>query len=245
MYFFYFFTFNFHFSTFNFFPYLCIGIFINQRFNVFRFTVRCNIFQEKKLQSWWHKLFFMNLYIRYFEQDALATTMDEVVAFLETVKDLKLTGDVINRVNSFYLSNNQYPYRLKVGYSNYILFLKTEANTLEEFKEMERIRNEQKAAGTYVAEKKKSVLELMAEENPGWYDAILVFKRVVPIKDTNKFQYLDTRFHAKLKAQSALDCYERIVNHLRNRQDVDSRSQYPSAKSSNFEYTFLGDTPNA
>jgi len=187
----------------------------------------------------------MNLYIRYFEQDALATTMDEVVAFLETIKDLKLTGDVINRVNSFYTSNNQYPYRLKVGYSNYILFLKTEANTLAEFKEMERIRNEQKASGTYVPEKKKSVLELMAEENPGWYEGILVFKRVVPIKDTNKFQYMDTRFHAKLKAQSALDCYERIVNHLRNRQDVDPRSQYPSAKSSNFEYTFLGDSPNS
>ena len=142
----------------------------------------------------------MNLYIRYFEQDALATNMDEVVAFLETVKDLKLTGDVINRVNSFYTSTNQYPYRLKVGYSNYILFLKTEAQTLEEFKEMERLRNEQKSAGTYVPEKKKSVLEIMGEENPGWYDAVLVFKRVVPIKDTNKFQYLDTRFHAKLKA---------------------------------------------
>ena len=173
----------------------------------------------------------MNLYIRYFDQDTVATNMDEAVAFLETIKDLKLTGEVINRVSGFYSSNNLYPYRLKVGYSNYVLFLKTEAATLEEFKEIERIRNEQKAAGTYQPEKKKSVLELMAEANPGWYDAVLTFKRVVPIKDTNKFQYLDTRFRAKLKAQSPLDCYERIVEHLRNRQDVDPRSQYPSAKS--------------
>ena len=187
----------------------------------------------------------MNLYIRYFDQDTLATNMDDAVAFLETVKDLKLTGEVINRVSGFYSSNNQYPYRLKVGYSNYILFLKTEAETLEEFKELERIRNEQKAAGIYQPEKKKSVLELMAEPNPGWYDAVLSFKRVVPIKETNNFQYLDTRFRAKLKAQSPLDCYERIVEHLRNRQDVDPRSQFPSAKSNNFEYTFLGDSPEA
>ena len=184
----------------------------------------------------------MNLYIRYFDQDTVATNLDEAVAFLETIKDLKLTGEVINRVSGFYSSNNLYPYRLKVGYSNYVLFLKTEAATLEEFKEIERIRNEQKAAGTYQPEKKKSVLELMAEANPGWYDAVLTFKRVVPIKDTNKFQYLDTRFRAKLKAQSPLDCYERIVEHLRNRQDVDPRSQYPSAKSNNFEYTFLGES---
>ena len=90
-------------------------------------------------------------------------------------------------------------------------------------------------------EKKKSALDIMGEPNPGWYEATLVFKRVILIPETNKFQYKDTRFRAKLKAESPLDCYNRIVNHLRNRQDVDPRSQFPSAKSSNFEYQFLGE----
>lgn len=183
----------------------------------------------------------MNLYIRYFTQDAVATNMDEAVAFLKTVNDLKLTDETVNRVNGYVNSSNLYPYRLKVGYSNYVLILKTEAKTLEEFKEMERIRNEQKAAGTYVPEKKKSVMEIMSEPLPGWYEATIVFKRVVPIKAGTKFQYRDTRFKAKLRAGSPMECYDRMVNHLRNRQDVDPRSQYPSAKSSNFEYKFLGE----
>ena len=186
-------------------------------------------------------LHIMNLYIRYFEQDTLATNMDEAVAFLETVRDLKMSDEVVNRITLYYNSNNLYPYRLKVGYTNYVLFLKTEASTLEEFKRMEQIRNEQKANGTYVPEKKKSLLEIMSEPKPGWYEAALTFKRVVQIRETSKFQYRDTRFRVRLKAESPLDAYDRIVTHLRNRQDVDSRSQFPSAKSSSFTYKYLGE----
>lgn len=183
----------------------------------------------------------MNLYIRYFEQDTLATNMDEAVAFLETVRDLKMSDEVVNRITLYYNSNNLYPYRLKVGYTNYVLFLKTEASTLEEFKRMEQIRNEQKANGTYVPEKKKSLIEIMSEPKPGWYEAALTFKRVVQIRETSKFQYRDTRFRVRLKAESPIDAYDRIVTHLRNRQDVDSRSQFPSAKSSSFTYKYLGE----
>lgn len=185
----------------------------------------------------------MNLYIRYFEHDTLATNMEEVVAFLETIKDLKMTDETMARVNGYYTSANQYPLRLKVGYSNYVLFLKTDAVTLEEFRDRERVRSEQKAVGAYAPEKKKSLLEMLAEPNPGWYDAAITFKRVVPIRETNKFQYADTRFHVRLKAESTIDCYDRIISHLRNRQDVDPRSQFPSPKSANFECTFLGVDP--
>ena len=50
---------------------------------------------------------------------------------------------------------------------------------------------------------------------------------------------MDTRFRVRLIAESAMHCYERIIDHLQNRQDVDPRSQFPSAKSNNFEYIFL------
>ncbi len=183
----------------------------------------------------------MNLYIRYFNQETVATNMDEAAAFLETLHDVKLADDALNRVSFYYTSNNQYPFRLKVNFTNYVLFLKTEASNLEEFKRMEQLRNEQKETGTYTSEKKKSALEIMAEPNPGWYEASITFKRVVPIHDTNKFQYCDTRFSARLKAESPMDCYNRIINHLRNRQDVDSRSQFPSAKSANYTYKYLGE----
>jgi len=35
-----------------------------------------------------------------------------------------------------------------------------------------------------------------------------------------------------------MDCYNRIVEHLRQR--VDDRSQFPSVKGKNFRYRFLG-----
>ncbi len=169
--------------------------------------------------------------------------MDEVIDFLKTIHDFSYSEEAVNRVNLYYTSSNLYPFRLKVNYSNYILFLKTEAETIEEFRQLEQVKKEQKAAKEAAGihpEKRKSTLELMAEPNPGWYEAALTFKRVVPIPDTNKFQYRDARFRVRLKAASPIDCYNRIVKHLRGRQDVDQRSQFPSAKSSNFEYTYIG-----
>jgi hypothetical protein len=41
-----------------------------------------------------------------------------------------------------------------------------------------------------------------------------------------------------VKAESGLDCYNRIVESLRSR--VDSRSQFPSAKGKSFKFRYLG-----
>ena len=38
-----------------------------------------------------------------------------------------------------------------------------------------------------------------------------------------------------------MDAYNRIIDHLKNRNDVDPRSQFPSAKSSSFEYQYMGE----
>jgi len=82
----------------------------------------------------------------------------------------------------------------------------------------------------------------LAEVNKGWYEGSILFKRVIPIQGTGKFQYSDTTFVARVKADSPIQCYDRIVQYLRNRQDVDWRSQFPSAKGKNFTYKFLGET---
>lgn len=188
-------------------------------------------------------LFFMNLYVRYFDHETLASSVEEAMSFLATIQGIKLDGNAADRIGSFLHSSNVYPFRLKVSFSNYVLFLKTEAKTLAEFKRLEQMRKEQKAEAhvSPAADRKRSVLDYLNEEKVGWYEASLMFKRVVQIRETNKFQYKDTRFAVRLKASSGMDCYNRIVNHLRNRQDVDSRSQFPSAKSSNFEFKFLKD----
>lgn len=183
----------------------------------------------------------MNLFIRYFDHETLATNTDEAIAFLESLEEIKIDGSVANRIQSFIDSTNLYPFRLKVSYSNYVLFLKTDASTIEEFKEMEQLRKQQKAEGIVpsMADRKKTILDVLNEQKPGWYEGSILFKRVVLIPDTNKFQYKDTRFTARVKAISPIDCYNRIIDHLQNRSEIDQRSQFPSAKSNNYEYKFL------
>lgn len=83
-----------------------------------------------------------------------------------------------------------------------------------------------------------SPVNRLTEERPGWYEGSLDFKRVVMVPATGKFEYRDTHFVADVKAMSGIDCYERIVEHLRGR--VDSRSQFPSAKGKNFQFRYLG-----
>lgn len=186
----------------------------------------------------------MNLYVRYFDYETLATNMNEVAEFISSIKEINVDENSLARVKNFWESDNAYPFRLKVSFSNYVLFLKTDAHDLPEFKYLEQLRKENKGDGVApqtMSEKKRSLLDTLNEPKEGWYEATLMFKRVVQIRTTNKFQYRDTRFKVRLKAASPMDCYNRVVEHLRNRQDVDPRSQFPSAKSANFVYTFLDD----
>ena len=184
----------------------------------------------------------MNLYIRYFDHEFLAKTVDEALSFLTSIDEIKLESNAAVRISTFLNSSNLYPFRLKVSYSNYVLFLKTEAETLEQFKEEEAIRKEQKSDRICtMADRKKSIIDALNEEKIGWWDACLLFKRVITMPETGKCKYADTRFRVKLKANSAMDAYNRIIAHLQNRPDVDTRSQFPSAKSANFEYTYLGE----
>lgn len=83
-----------------------------------------------------------------------------------------------------------------------------------------------------------SPVNKLVEELEGWYEGSLDFKRVVMVPSTGKFEYRDTHFVANVKAVSGMDCYNRIVQHLKER--VDSRSQFPSAKGKNFHFRYLG-----
>lgn len=189
----------------------------------------------------------MNLYIRYFAHEALVKNVEEAADFLRTIPEIKVEQSLINRINTFYTGTSIYPYHLKVSFNNYVIIIKTDALSMEEFKDMQKKREEQKTDAKHIGtaqERRRTIQDILNEPHPGWYEVSLTFKRVVLIPETSKFQYKDTLFRVKLKAQSALDAYNRVVDHLRNRQDVDVRSQFPSPKSSNFYYTYLGDSPN-
>ena len=184
----------------------------------------------------------MNLYVRYFDHEYLAKSVDDALEFLSSIPEIKLESNAASRITTFLNSSNLYPFRLKVSYSNYVLFLKTEAENLEQFKEEEALRKEQKIDRvSTMAERKKSIIDALNEENIGWWEAGLTFKRVLIIPETGKCKYVDTPFSARLKAVSAIDAYNRIVDHLKSRPEVDPRSQFPSAKSEKFEYQFIGE----
>ena len=174
----------------------------------------------------------MNLYVRYFDHEYLAKSVDDALEFLSSIPEIKLESNAASRITTFLNSSNLYPFRLKVSYSNYVLFLKTEAENLEQFKEEEALRKEQKIDRvSTMAERKKSIIDALNEENIGWWEAGLTFKRVLIIPETGKCKYVDTPFRVRLKAVSAIDAYNRIVDHLKSRPEVDPRSQFPSAKS--------------
>ena len=184
----------------------------------------------------------MNLYVRYFDHEYLAKSVDDALEFLSSIPEIKLESNAASRITTFLNSSNLYPFRLKVSYSNYVLFLKTEAENLEQFKEEEALRKEQKIDRvSTMAERKKSIIDALNEENIGWWEAGLTFKRVLIIPETGKCKYVDTPFRARLKAVSAIDAYNRIIDHLKSRPEIDPRSQFPSAKSDKFEYQFIGE----
>lgn len=184
----------------------------------------------------------MNLYIRYFDYEYVAKSVDEAMDFLRSISEIKLESNTESRIITFINSSNLYPFRMKVSYANYVLFLKTEAETLEQFKEEVARRKEQRLERALtMAERKKIALEILNEEKSGWWDAKIIFKRVLTMPETGKCKYIDTPFRVRLKANSAMEAYNRILDHLQSRVDIDPRSQFPSARSDRYEYKFLGE----
>jgi len=185
----------------------------------------------------------MNLYVRYFNDEFIARNIDEAIDFLKSlnIMDFDFNDMFANELSKFINSDAAYPKRFKVHAHTYFLIIKTNAETLEDFKQNNYKRSEELDDDEDSFQgKKKLKISVLSDEIDGWYDGTLIFKRVIAIPGTNKFQYKDTRFRAQCKAKSPIDCYNRIVEYLRNRQDVDLRSQFPSPKGRNFIFSYLG-----
>ncbi len=175
----------------------------------------------------------MNLYIRYFDQEILVPTVDEAIDFLSGIPEIGMNPVLEKDIRAYVASDVFYPKRYKTRPRVYFIIIKTEATSMQDFKEKKAvhpIETPQKGA--------PSTLSRLAEEREGWYEGSIDFKRVQMVPGTGKFQYRDTHFVARCKAISGMECYDRIVAHLSER--VDPRSQFPSAKGKNFRFSFLG-----
>ena len=175
----------------------------------------------------------MNLYLRYFDSEVLVNSADEAIAFLSEIDDIAMNPVLEKDIRDYVASDVYYPKRYKIRPRVYFIIIKTEAMTMQDFKEKKAVRPAE-------AQNSKNAPVLMTLNEPryGWYEGSIFFKRVQQVPGTGKFQYRDTTFVARVKASSGMDCYNRIVAHLSER--VDRRSQFPSAKGKNFKFTFLG-----
>ena len=176
----------------------------------------------------------MNLYLRYFDQETFVKNVDEAIDFLKSIPEINLDATLEADIRDYAASDVCYPKRYKVRPRVYFIVIKTSAASMRDFKDKKALRN----SGLDHHDNGNSTLVKLNQELPGWYEGSLDFKRVVLIPATGKFEYRDTHFVANVKAMSAIDCYNRIVEHLRQR--VDNRSQFPSAKGKNFSFRYLG-----
>ena len=178
----------------------------------------------------------MNLYIRYFDKETLVYSVDEAIDFLCSIPEVGMNQQIEADVREYAESDVLYPKRYKVRPRVYFIIIKTEAATMLDFKQKKALR----PAGQQQERRDSAqpAVGRLTEERQGWYEGMLDFKRVVMVPSTGKHEYRDTHFVARCKALSGIDCYNRIVEHLRER--VDSRSQFPSAKGKNFRFKYLG-----
>ena len=181
----------------------------------------------------------MNLYIRYFDDETLVYSVEEALAFLSSLEDVEVTEEMVSELEKFMASSALYPKHIKVRARSFFIANKTTAKTMEEFKAKGADQGKLEKAA------QKEAIANYSKVQPGWYEAKISFKRVILMPETQKSQYFDTPFACKVWANSAQECYDKVIEHLRGRQDIDPRSQFPSIKSQNFEFSYLGEeAPN-
>ena len=178
---------------------------------------------------------FMNLYLRYFDRETLVDNVDDAIDFLDSIPEVGMNEELEADIRDYVASDVFYPKRYKIRPRVYFIIIKTTAENMLDFKEKKAVHA---TPGGERREQIASAVMRLNEERPGWYEGALSFKRVVMVPGTGKHEYRDTNFVAQCKANSGIDCYNRIVSHLRG--CVDSRSQFPSAKGKNFHFKYLG-----
>ena len=179
----------------------------------------------------------MNLYLRYFDNETLVSSVDEAIDFLRSIDEVGMNPVLETDIREYVASDVFFPKRYKVRPRVYFIIIKTEAKTMADFKDKRAVRGKGELSGGRERGASSQVQKLN-EVREGWYEGVVDFKRVQMVPGTGKFQYRDTHFVARVKAMSGMDCYNRIVDHLRQR--VDERSQFPSVKGKNFSFSYLG-----
>ena len=185
--------------------------------------------------------FYMNIYARYFDQETVASSFEELITFLTAIPEISVTTELLDNVKAYVDSPLPYPKRYKLRPRVYFILIKTNAKNIQEFKS-KRIKDGNNAPHHTPAQTYRDDRAAQLTENlPGWYKVALCIKRMVFIKEIQKFQYQNNTIKAYINANSPLECYHRLTDYFKTRKDIDARSQIPAAKSDSFKFQYIGE----
>ena len=129
----------------------------------------------------------MNIYARYFDQDVLVYSFDELMDFLSSIPEIPVNQRLIDDIRAYVESDMPYPKRYKIRPRVYFILIKTSAQTMEEFKAHRKDSSVGPELGTdmpmslpvdNMMNKKELKAAQLAEEVEGWYLGSIVFKSV-------------------------------------------------------------------
>lgn len=183
----------------------------------------------------------MNIYARYFDQETVASSFEELMSFLSSIPEISVTPELLDDVKAYIDSPLPYPKRYKLRPRVYFILIKTTANNLREFKSRRNQENSNTPQFTTAHSPKEERISQLTAKKEGWYKVSLCIKRMVFIKEIQKYQYQDNTIKAYIKAASPMACYNRLLTYFRTRKDIDPRSQIPSAKSDKFNFSYVGE----
>ena len=185
----------------------------------------------------------MNIYARYFDQETVVSSFEELISFLTSIPEINVTTELLDNVKAYIDSPLPYPKRYKLRPRVYFILIKTTAENIQEFKNngIKEEDEENSTLSNTAQAYKEECISTLTEINPGWYKATITIKRMVLISELQKYQYQDNTIKAYINAESPIECYNRLLDYLDSRDDLDPRSQIPSAKSSNFNYRYIGE----
>lgn len=180
----------------------------------------------------------MNYYARYFDSEGVFPTPQTLVGFISSIPQIIMTEDLADAIIKFCEDKTSFPRHFRLPNKNTFIVIKTNASTLDEFKT--RGANGGLLPSEPREPREPREFRSLAETiRPGLYNVTMTFRRAIVNPDTRKCGFVEERFEVEMFAQSQKQCFDRVLEHLRNHPDVDERSQYPSIRSSNFRATFI------
>lgn len=175
----------------------------------------------------------MNYYARYFESEGVFSSPQALVDFLSGVPQIEMTEELSGAIFQFCADKTSFPRHFRLPNKSTFIVIKTNAVTLDEFKT-------RGANGGVVPADQKEHKHIAADDiRPGMYNVRMHFRRAIVNPETKKCCFVDDDFEVEMLAQSQRQCFDVVVEHLKNHPDVDPRSQYPSIRSSNFTATLI------